>query len=275
MSDKGGVGYGSIPDVENVAAPASEPSLKDKLVAEMIGTATLVQIGCGGICAGVYMGQVSGLWQIAVVWILGGMLGVYASGSTSGGHINPAVTFSFALLRPDDFSWKDVLPYWCAQLVGGIIAGLLNLMIFCKSIKVFEEDKGLERGSAEGIASAVGFGDYWSLSPGVGGPIHAFVIEAFGTAFLLFVIFTITNTKNKVPSAAVPVLVGVGIGCMIFLLGSLTGAGINPARDIGPRIVTSFTGWGRAAYTGWWPYIFGPLVGGPIGAAVADKILFA
>lgn len=114
----------------------------------------------------------------------------------------------------------------------------------------------------------------FSLSSGVGGPLHAIFIEAFGTAFLTFVVFSVTNSKNNVPGAAVGPLVGTAIGMMVALCGALTGAGINPARDLGPRIVTSISGWGLAAFTDFWVYIIGPLIGGPIGAFLADRVLF-
>lgn len=275
MSDKGGVGYGSIPDVENAAPPEAEPSLMAKFIAEVIGTTTLVQIGCGGICASFYIAGLGFTWMIPVVWILAGTVGVYVSAGSSGGHLNPAVTLAFALVRPGDFEMKLLPWYWLAQIIGGILAGIINLIIYCTSISVYEGTLGVTRGEADSIQSAVGFGDYWSLSPGVANSFHAFVMEAIGTAFLLFVIFAITNPKNKsFPGAAVAPMVGVAIGCMIALMGTLTGAGINPARDMGPRLVTRCAGWGSASMTNWWPYIVGPLVGGPIGAAIADFLLF-
>eukprot|EP00542_Grammatophora_oceanica_P019276 CAMPEP_0194031242 /NCGR_PEP_ID=MMETSP0009_2-20130614/4459_1 /TAXON_ID=210454 /ORGANISM="Grammatophora oceanica, Strain CCMP 410" /LENGTH=173 /DNA_ID=CAMNT_0038671339 /DNA_START=1 /DNA_END=522 /DNA_ORIENTATION=- len=170
---------------------------------------------------------------------------------------------------------KKVPLYWAAQLLGGILAGGINLLIFTAAIADFEEQQGLTRGHSSSIKSAAAFGDYWSLSPGVAGPFHAVFIEAFGTAFLTFVIFAITHPKNEsVASSAVAPMVGTAIGVMIALLGSLTGAGINPARDLGPRIVTSMAGWGSAAFTNFGAYIVGPLIGGPIGAFIADYILF-
>jgi glycerol uptake facilitator protein len=112
-----------------------------------------------------------------------------------------------------------------------------------------------------------------SLSSGVAGSLHAIFIEAFGTAFLTFVIFAVTNPKNNVPASAMAPLVGTAIGMMVALLGFLTGAGINPARDLGPRIVTSLAGWGAAAFTDVWVYLIGPLIGGPIGAYLADRVV--
>jgi glycerol uptake facilitator protein len=210
-----------------------------------------------------------------VVWLIAAALALYATASISGGHLNPAVTLSFALIRPDAFPMSKLIPYWLAQLAGAILAGLINLAIFHQAIVTYEMDNEILRGSPLGIKSAVAFGDYYSLSPAVGGWAQALFIEAFGTAFLTFIIFSATHPSNAtVASSAVPLIVGTAIGAMIALLGATTGAGINPARDFGPRLVTLFFGWGKASLQDAWVYIAGPLIGGPIGAALADLVLW-
>jgi glycerol uptake facilitator protein len=133
------------------------PSTTNALVAEFFGTATLVQIGCGANCIGLYLGALVGMWQAASVWTLGAMLGIYISASRSGGHLNPAVTLAFALVRRDDFPMTSVLPYWVAQLAGAFSAAVLNLFLFTTAIKNFEAD--LEEGDA--LTSATTFGCYW------------------------------------------------------------------------------------------------------------------
>lgn len=273
-SEAGGIGYGSIPSVEEANAPAPEASLKKALIAEIFGTCTLVQVGCGGVCVYIYVGVMRGLWPAAAIWALGATLAVYATASISGGHLNPAVSLAFALVRPGDFPLKKLLPYWGAQIIGAIIAGVFNLLLFHTAIEGYETKNEITRGNAESIKSAVGFGLYWSLSPSIARGVHACFVEAFGTAFLVFNIFAATNAKNKVPAAAVAPIVGISIGMMIALLGALTGAGINPARDLGPRLVTLCAGWKSAAMTNVWVYIIGPLIGGPIGALLADKVLY-
>jgi MIP family channel proteins len=215
------------------------------------------------------------MWQIAVIWILAATLGIYASGAISGGHLNPAVTLSFALARPSVFSFGKVVPYWIAQIFGGFIATIVNLCIFVQAVSLFEKKQGIVRGTPESIGSAAAFSDYWSLSDYVASGFHAFFLEALGTAFLVFIVFMATHPKNSVPSGAVAPCVGVAIGCMVTLLGPLTNAGINPARDLGPRIALSFAGWGMASFKNWWVYSVGPLIGGPIGAFLVEKLLMA
>jgi len=271
-------GYGGIPNgdlgISIPEARPTEPSLQRQCIAEAFGTCVLVQVGCAGLCATVYIHAFSGLWQAAVVWLIAGALAVSATASISGAHLNPAITLSFALVRPNDFPFRKVVPYWIAQLVGAFTAGLINLAIFHTAILNFEQTGGILRGTESGVSSATAFGDYYMLSNNVGSWYQALFIEGFGTAFLVFIIFSVTHPSNDaVPSSAVPLIVGTSIAAMVATLGSLTGSGINPARDFGPRLVTSIFGWGSASFQGALVYIVGPLIGGPIGAFFADKVL--
>ena len=157
---------GSLPQTEGDAllrdsAESAQPSLRSQLIAEFIGTTILVQVGTGSNSVAVFMQDTSGMWQIGVIWILAATLGIYAAGSISGGHLNPAVTLSFALWRPNDFEWKKVLPFWCAQILGGMVATFINIVIFLEAISRYEAKSGFLRGDADGIKSAAAFSDYW------------------------------------------------------------------------------------------------------------------
>jgi len=105
---------------------------------------------------------------------------------------------------------------------------------------------------------------------------QAVAMEVMGTAMLTFVVFSITHPKNNVPGYLVPALVGVAIGSIIAIIGSLSGGAINPARDLGPRLYTVYLGgWGPYAYEGLWVYMVGPFVGGPLGAILADGVVYS
>jgi len=206
----------------SAATATTAYSLRAKMVAELIGTTILVQVGTSANCIGLYVNGERGMWQIAVIWILAATIGILASGKISGGHLNPAVSLSFAVWRPSEFPSSNVLPYWAAQLAGAFVGSLINLAIFFKTIADYEANLGIERGSESSIQSAAALSDYWSLSGHVSSSFHAFFLEAFGTAFLVFTVFTLTNAANDVPKGAVPVLVGVAIGVMVNGLGPLT-----------------------------------------------------
>lgn len=113
----------------------------------------------------------------------------------------------------------------------------------------------------------------WSLCSV--GTLTAFGAEAFGTAVLAFVIFSLTHPKNDASknNVYIPPLIGATVGGLISVIAPLTQAGFNPARDFGPRIIAWLAGWKAIAFQGWWIYVVAPIVGAPIGAFVADKLL--
>jgi glycerol uptake facilitator-like aquaporin len=149
----------------------------------------------------------------------------------------------------------------------------LNLVVYGGYIATFEGKKGIIRGSAAGIASAKCFGEYF-LPPVT--TMTAFLAECIGTTILAFVIFALTHPNNDtVENGFVPPIIGLTVGGLIAVFAPLTQAGFNPARDFGPRIVAWFAGWRTVAFTNAWLYIFAPIVGAVLGAALADKVLFA
>jgi glycerol uptake facilitator-like aquaporin len=105
-------------------------------------------------------------------------------------------------------------------------------------------------------------------------PLHAAGVEGFGTARLVFVIFALTSRCNPMAPASnlAPFCIGFAVAVLISLFAPITQAGWNPARDFGPRLEAFFLGWGAVAIPGpaggFWVYIVGPLVGGPLGGAL-------
>jgi len=244
-------------------------------IAECCGTFFLVELGCAAVAVSLYLNKMSGSWQVGVVWLLGAALGIYISAAVSGAHLNPAVSISFALVRNEDFPWMRVPIYIAAQFTGAFWAAVINYCIYTKAIAEFELQNNITRGAPGSALSASAFGDYWSLSPFMANAFQAVFIEAFGTAMLTFVIFSCTSPKNNaVPSTLAAALIAVTIGLMNTLLGPMTGPSINPARDLGPKLFCAMAGWRVEAFTDWWVYIIGPCIGGPIGAAVADFIVY-
>lgn len=255
--------------------------------AEVAGTFLLVLFGTGSVAAAVLTGAQTGLWQVAVVWGFGVTIAIYATASVSGAHLNPAVTLAFALFRPDTFPRRHLLPYWGAQLAGAVLAGLVILFVFGSFIDRFNEEHGFERGDEGSEASAMVFGQYFP-NPDMFGtdeaardlvsPFGAFAVEAFGTGVLVFVIFALVEQRNEAsPGVLAPFFIGFTVAVLISLFAPLTQAGWNPARDFGPRLVAFAAGWGEIAIpaprSGFWIYILGPLVGGPLGAALYDLVI--
>jgi len=252
--------------------------------AEFIGTFTMVMFGICSVSAAAIIGAQSGLWQVAVVWGFGVSLSIYATGPISGAHLNPSVSFAFALLRPRSFPFYKLGPYIAAQMLGSILAGVFNLYCFGSAIRNFETDHGITPGQPGSERSAMVFGEYFpnparypdSTIVSVQGALW---IEAFGTGVLMFMILSMTSpTHPKIfRESGAPFFIGFTVASLISLFAPLTQAGWNPARDFGPRIVAAIAGYGKIAIpgprNGFWIYIVGPMIGAPIGGAIRDVFL--
>lgn len=251
-------------------------------VAEAIGTFLLVLFGTGSVAAAVFTGAQVGLWQVAVVWGFGVAIAIYVTAAVSGAHLNPAVSLAFAIFRRQEFPVNKMFAYWASQMIGAILAGVAVFLLFNPFISDFESANGILRGEEGSQRSAMAFGEYFP-NPAIyeQGAIvishwHALAVEAFGTAILAMVIFALVDRRNAaIPNKGIaPFFIGFTVAILISLFAPITQAGWNPARDFGPRIVASLTGWGDIAIpgpdAGFWIYIAGPLIGAPIGALIFE-----
>jgi glycerol uptake facilitator protein len=245
-----------------------------ELISEMV--AVFIIIAFGDSVAAMYVlydpsPYVNAYWGVAMSWGLGVTLAIYVTGSISGTHANPAVTLALVLYR--GFPIKKMLPYWAAQVLGGILGAVLVYILYGPIIDHFNTAHHLSR--ADGGAAGVFF-----THPGLAvTPMHAFVDEIILTALLLFGIFAITEQYNEMaPKANSGALM---IGFLVAIIGSSMGYleawAINPARDFGPRLFAYFAGWGESALPApqnyWWVPVIGPLVGGIIGGGAYQMLI--
>lgn len=126
----------------------AEVSLLTQCASEFMGTFVMVVVGCGAECIMLYIDSTtpgtstsaSSKWlALSLVWIIGSTLGIYSAASISSGHLNPAVTLSFAIVRPDAVPFRKVVPYWIAQICGALVAGMTNMLLFHRAIQLYEE----------------------------------------------------------------------------------------------------------------------------------------
>src|ERR1035437_2654357 len=240
-----------------------------EFIGETLGTFLLVLFGCGSVAVSILFGAYNGILQIAMVWGVGVTLSIYLTRHLSCAHLNPAVSLSMVFGRR--MSVRKLPVYLIAQFAGAFLAGLVVYVLFEPSISAYESTHHIIRGTAESVQTAKMFGEYYSF-PGslavVSLPL-AIGAEAFGTFLLVLMIFALTEGCNvgRPNNALAPLFIGLTVASVICLIAPLTQAGLNPARDFGPRLVAWATGWGEAAFPDrsggfFWVYILAPLVGG-------------
>lgn len=255
--------------------------------AEIVGTFILVLFGVGAVHAAVLTGAQSGLWQVAVVWGVAVALAIYAVGAISGAHINPAMTVAFAAFRK--FPLRKVGPFVASQLVGAFLGAAVLYLLYGHIIADFETAHALVRGGPGSELSAMVYGEYFPNPSMVGSTLKsvdcvslagAMLAEGLGTALLAFFVFAVTDRHNpgRPNSTLFAVFIGLAVAIIISIIAPLTQAGLNPARDFGPRLFSYFAGWGTVAIPGprggfFMVYILAPLLGGLVGAAAYQWVL--
>jgi glycerol uptake facilitator protein len=230
-----------------------DASLGRRLIAEAIGTALLVLFGAGSVVAALTLGggelDFAGLGMIALSFGLVIAVAVYAFGTTSGAHINPAVTFSLAVTGR--FPWREVTPYVVAQLGGAFGGGLLIVAAFGT------DAVDLGGAGSTSLADGVSYGS-------------GIVAEALAT-FLLVATIMALAVDRRAPGGWAGLMIGLSVTCAIIVMGPFTGASLNPARTFGPYLTTSVFG-GDTTWSEFPVYVIGPLIGGAVAALTYDRV---
>ena len=211
------------------------PDLPRRFVAEFIGTYVLVAGGCAAAAANYrFDGMLGAHIGVAVAWGLVVAMVIFAIGHLSGAHINPAVTLAFATGR--HFPWREVAPYWAAQITGAIAGALTVAGLF---------------GTQSGLSVTQPF------DVSVAGTVG---IEIVITAILMLVVMAVA-TDTRAQGALAAVAIGVTVTVIGLVMGLMEGASMNPARSIGPAVATG-------EFTALWAYLVGPIIGALIGVAL-------
>ncbi|XP_047308219.1 aquaporin NIP1-1-like [Impatiens glandulifera] len=240
----------NIKDINNSSSPMatdhssvcflSLPFMQKQLIAEVTGTYFLIFAGCGSVVVNAASDKTVTFPGIAIVWGLAVMVLVYSVGHISGAHFNPAVTIAFATCKR--FPWKQVPAYLSAQVLGSTLAaGTLRLIFTGKQ-------------------------DHFTGTLPMGSDLQSFVLEFIITFYLMFVISGVA-TDNR----AIGELAGLAVGATVLLnvmfAGPISGASMNPARSLGPAIVSN-------QYKSLWVYMVAPVAGAIAGAWVYNTIRF-
>lgn len=227
---------------------------------EVIGTMILIifgaGIGAGSSLKGTYSHS-AGWIVTTLAWGLGVTMGVFAVGSISGAHLNPAVTIALAI--NGDFPWGDVPGYIIAQMIGAIIGAIIIFLHYLPHWKVTKDE-----------ATKLGV---FSTSPAIPHTFSNLLSEIIGTFILVLGLLFIG--ANKFAEGINPLVVGLLIVAIGMSLGGTTGYAINPARDLGPRIahfLLPIPGKGSSNWPYAWIPVVGPILGGALAVAIYQTI---
>jgi glycerol uptake facilitator protein len=253
---------------------------KTEFIGEALGTFILVLFGCGSVAVSTLFNAYQGLLQIALAWGIGVTLAIYLTRHISCAHLNPAV--SLAMVVGKRMKIRMLPAYILGQFLGAFLAGITIYLLFSPSISNYESMHGIVRGATNSIETAKMFGEYYmnSGSSAIVSMPLAMGAEAFGTFILLLMIFALTEGCNvgRPDNALAPLFIGLTVTSIICLIAPLTQAGLNPARDLGSRLVAWIFGWGDAAFPDqsggfFFVYILAPLIGGILASIFFIKII--
>jgi len=231
-------------------------------ISEIIGTATLVVLG-DGVVANVILsktkGYSGGLIAITVGWSMAVFVGVFISAAASGAHLNPAVTIGLAYAGK--FDWSNVPLYIAAQFIGAMLGAFLVWLAYKQHFDE-TEDPNLKLG-------------VFCTAPAKRNSMFNFITEFIGTFVFMFAVLSLTKSSTSLGSLnALPVaLVVLAIG---LSLGGPTGYAINPARDLGPRIVHALLPIKNKRDSDWkysWIPVIAPITGALLAALLYGLVL--
>lgn len=260
-------------------------NLTGKLIGEVIGVFTIVFFGCGIIFNAILFNGIGDLLSAGIAWGLAVALAVYAGATLSGAHFNPAVTLGLAVTGR--FPWNRVVYYWGAQIVGGFLGALALIGYFGDAMTNFATKNGIVIGQAGSDKLAMLLIPI-SPHPWIVGndaaaysavPIwRGFLVEGLATAILMVFILVLLEARGvNTPRAwFFPVALGLAVTMLVMVTAPLTMTSLNPARDLGPRIMLLFLGFGSIAFPGvrdglsMLVTVGAPLVGGVAGALFFD-----
>jgi glycerol uptake facilitator protein len=230
-------------------------------LAELLGTMLLIILG-DGVVANVVLsgtkGQNSGWIVITTGWAFAVTVAVYAVGTFSGAHINPAVTIGLAAIGK--FAWSKVPLYIAAQMIGAMLGATIVWLAYLPHWRVTDSP-----------AAKLGV---FCTGPAIRSTIPNLITEIIGTAVLVLGVLAILTPKNLNPAYSWdvglgPALVGIIVWAIGLSLGGPTGYAINPARDLGPRLAHALLpipGKGPSDWSYAWIPVLGPIIGGIIAA---------
>ena len=240
------------------------------MIAEIFGTMLLILLG-DGVVAGVLLAKSksnnAGWIVITAAWAFAVFVGVVVAGPISGAHLNPAVTVGLAV--SGGITWGQVPEYLIAEMIGAMLGATLVTIHYWDHFKATED---------QGLKLAV-----YSTGPAIRNYSLNFISEVIGTFVLVFVVLCFSTNGSgagvQIGKGGLAALGALPVALLVFSigmsLGGTSGYAINPARDLGPRIIHAILpgpGKGSSDWAYSWVPVVGPLVGGVLAALVYNAV---
>lgn len=246
-------------------------SMVSEIVAEGFGTFMLLHLALGIVLSANFANSMTGVFPIAI--LTGGAItaSCAAVGTRSAAHFNPAITFSMCLYRK--FGWNKFVPYVGAQMVGATLAALVNYGVYAAHIAKYEAANQIIRSSPAAIATAKTMGCYFAAPVS---PLVAFCAETLGTFCLTATVFGLTHEQNKAAKGMfIAPIIGSVVALIISIVGPISCASLNPARELGPRLVMKMFGWSSSvAFSQVGVYVTAAMLGATLAGLFVDKVLY-
>ena len=248
-----------------------------EFIGEVFGTFILILLGDGVVANVGLAPRLAGTaynWNtITIGWAFAVIIAVYVSAGVSGAHLNPAVTLGLAVQR--GFPWKKVFPYILAQFIGAFLGALAVYLIYRDGLVA----SGMPNVWSTGPGSVFGNTFWGGASAGATGTysmLTAIIAEIFGTFMLTWGISASGDLKNNgLKDNLGALIVGFTVLAVGLSLGGPSGYSINPARDLGPRLLGLLVGT-KGLFDGlYWliPPVLVPAIAGPIGFWLYDVLV--
>lgn len=257
-------------------------------VGEALGTFVLILFGCSAVAVAVLYGHDADLFSAGVSWGLAVALAVWVAASLSGAHINPAVTLGLAVIGR--FPWRRVPHFWASQVVGAFLGAGAVWLVFGGAVNAFAARHHIEIGAPGSERVGMIFVPY-SPHPLIVGidqaayqavPVwRGLLTECLATAVLIVIVLCLLEPRwTSAPASwAFPWSVAALVTMLTIVTGAITMTSLNPARDLGPRMLLALIGFGWTAFPG--PRegmslvitTVAPLAGGVLGALFFQRVI--
>lgn len=244
------------------------------ILGEAIGTFLMCFLGIGAVAVATLFNAYNGPFQVGMIWGITIAIAIYVTRNLSSAHFNPSVTLAMCL--SGRCAWKNFPIYLCGQMIGALTAATSLWIFFKDSVMSALASDGIGMNLVSG-PSSIWCEVFPNTANGVIPLGVACFAEGLGVFILVTIIFSLTEGCNvgRPNENISPLFIGFTITCLIGTIGPMTNAGLNPIRDLAPRIVGYIVGFRDIAFSldAFLVYFVSPFVGAALASIIFTKAI--